>query len=118
MNKILEYIKLIPAGLANIDKVAEGFINQVKMELGTLPPEEVEIIAGRRLICSQCPLNSANATKAGWYKSDRSDIHCTACGCPVKTRTASLEMGCGIETLNAKPENLNTPLPLKWDKVK
>ena len=116
MSKLLEYIKLLPKGIANLDKVIEGIKNNIKMEFGTLPSEEVDIIAGRRLICSQCPYMSKNAVKLGIYETDREDEHCMHCGCPISTLTASLESNCGIETYNDEhPDNTK---PLKWHKTK
>lgn len=116
MSKLIEYLKLIPRGIANIDKVVEGLKNQVKIELGIIPEDDLEVIVGRRLICSQCPYMSANAKKMGVYETDRIDEHCTMCGCPLVTRTASLESDCGIEAYNTNHPN-NT-IPLKWKKVK
>lgn len=116
MSKLAEYLALIPKGFKNIDKVLEGIVNQVKLEFGTLPQEEQEIIMGRRAICASCPFMSLNAKKLGFYTTDREDEHCTQCGCPIGTRTASLESNCGLETYNeANPE---TKLPLKWEKTK
>lgn len=116
MGKIWEYIKLIPKGIQNIPEIVDGIRNNVKLENGTLDEESVEIITGRRLICSVCPYNSINATKAGWYASDRNDVHCTQCGCPINIRTASLDADCGIADYNEK--HPNTPLELKWTKQK
>lgn len=116
MSKILEYIKLLPKAIVNIDKIADSFINQVKMEFGTLPQEELEIIAGRRLICSQCPFNSLNAIAGGYYITDRTDVHCIHCECNIQAKTASLISNCGIEAFNLN--NKDKPLPLKWHKVK
>ena len=116
MSKFSEYIKLVPKGLKNIDKVIEGVVNQVKMELGTIPEEHLKIITERRLICLQCPFNSVNAVKLGVYATDRKDEHCIHCGCPLKTRTASLESNCGAEAYNLNhPDN---PITLRWEKIK
>lgn len=114
MSALVEYLKLIPKGLPHIDKLLEGVINEVKMELGTIPQEELDIIVGRRLICKTCPFMSANAVKLGIYETDRTDEHCKHCGCPTSTRTASLESNCGIEEYNKL--NKDNPLLLKWTK--
>ena len=116
MSKLTEYIKLLPRAIGNIDKVVEGMINQVKLENGTLPQEDVEAIALRRLICSQCPYMSINATKLGIYKTDRDDPHCMHCGCPIERLTASLTSDCGLEHYNK--EHPNDQRPLKWVKTK
>lgn len=116
MSKLLEYIKLIPRGIKNLDKVVEGLTNQVRIELGTIPQDDLEIIVGRRLICGECPYLSTNAVKLGLYTTDRTDEHCTHCGCPISTRTASLDSDCGIEVYNK--DNPDSPLKLKWEKVK
>ncbi len=112
MSKLSEYLALIPKGLKHIPELVEGLVNEAKIELGTIPQEDLEVIVGRRLICSQCPYLSTNAEKAGYYKSARSDVHCTCCGCPISTRTASLTSNCGLEETNK--ENPEHPIPLKW----
>jgi len=116
MGKLQEYLKLIPRGIANLDKVIEGLANEVKMEFGVLPQDDVDVIVGRRLICSHCPHNSINATKLGVYATKRTDEHCIMCGCPIITKTASLESDCGIEQYNKN--NPFSPLDLRWTKVK
>lgn len=116
MSKLLEYIKLLPKALPNIGQIIESYTNQVKMELGTIPEEDLEVIVGRRLICSECPYMSENARKMGVYAGHQNFPHCTFCGCPISTRTASLDAGCGIEEFNIK--NLNNQIPLKWEAVK
>ncbi len=116
MSQLTEYLKLIPKGLKNLDKVVEGISNQVKLEYDMLSQEEKEIIIGRRAICHVRPFNSKNATLVGIYKTDRTDDHCIHCGCPITTRTASLESACGIKDYNEK--NPDNTLNLKWDKVK
>jgi len=115
MGKLAEYLKLIPAGLKNLNAVVEGYTNDLKMENGTLPEEDVEVIVMRRLICRDCPFNSINATKLGTYASAREDEHCIMCGCPIKGKTASLISNCGIEAYNGR--NPNNQLPLKWERV-
>lgn len=122
MSKLGEYLALIPRGIKNLPQIMESVTNQVKMELGSLPKEKQDIIIGRRLICTTCPYMSKNAIKGyeidgkkGTYETDRDDNHCIWCGCPVSSRTASLEMNCGIENYNA--EN-NSEVPLKWKEEK
>ena len=56
MSKFKEYLKLVKDGFPNIDKIAEGVLNQVKSRYGYLPLEDQEEIARRQLICSTCPL--------------------------------------------------------------
>jgi hypothetical protein len=117
MSKLSEYLKLLPAGFANLDKVIEGVRNELKLELGVLPKEEEEVIIGRRLICSTCPFMSKNAQKAGWYSTKRTEEHCTGCGCPLNIRTASLESNCGLEDYNKQYPTV-PPIELKWKKTK
>lgn len=61
MSKLKEYLDLVRKGIPNIDRIAEGLINQVKMEYDFLPEHEQEEITRRRLICQECPLFSLNA---------------------------------------------------------
>lgn len=116
MSKLTEYLALIPDGLKNLGGVVEGFRNQIKMELGTIPKEDEDEIIRRRLICSTCPFMSVNAIRNGIYTTQRTDKHCTMCGCPLETRTASLQSECGIANYNM--QNPNNQLPLKWEKFK
>jgi hypothetical protein len=111
MNKLYELAALIPKGLSNLDKVIEGNINSIKLENGHLSSSQVEEIARRRAICAECPLMSNNAKELG-YKTRRVRPFCTACGCPTKTKTASLTSNCGIEELNK--QNPDNQLPLRW----
>ena len=118
LGRFIEYLKLVPKGIKNADKILEGIINNVKLEAGSLPEEEQAEIIRRRLICATCPFTSSNAVvnKALNYKTDRPDEHCIHCGCPIMTKTASLSANCGIEIFNAK--NPETPMPLKWTAYK
>lgn len=116
MSKLLEYIKLLPKALPNIGQIIDSYKNQVKEELGIIPEDDLEVIVGRRLICSECPYMSENATKAGWYSGHKEFPHCTFCGCPIKTRTSSLEANCGIEEHNKN--NPDNKIPLRWEAVK
>lgn len=122
MSKLKEYLDLVRKGIPNIDKIAEGLINQVKMEYDFLPEHEQEEIARRRLICQECPLNSIKALKSEEYKelykenykTDRSDLHCSVCSCIVNTKTSSLASECGLSYYNES--NPNNKQPLKWTK--
>ena len=103
MSKLGEYLALIPRGMKNVPQILEAVTNQVKMELGTLPKEKQEVIIGRRMICATCPYMSKNAVKgyeiegkSDIYETDRDDEHCIWCGCPIASRTASLEMVCRL----------------------
>lgn len=117
MSKLQELIKLISKGLSNPKEVAEGWINSVKLELGSLPQDEVEEIARRRFICSECPFHSEKAKSLVGYKTDRKDAHCTLCSCPLKAKTASLSSVCGAQYYNnTHPEK--TPLPVRWEEYK
>lgn len=91
----------------------EGIRNDIKLEHGDLVEDEMDEIIRRRLICSECPFNSVNAIKAGWYLTERNDEHCTCCGCPVSRKTASLSSNCGAEVRNQQKSD-QPPLELKW----
>lgn len=122
MSALSEYLKLIPKGIANLEKVVEGITNSVRMDFNALPTDKQDEIIRRRLICQTCPYNSVNAQASPeyvllhnkHYSTDRKDFHCSICKCPISTKTASLESNCGLETYNSShPENLQ---PLKWTK--
>lgn len=121
MNIITEYLKLIPKGLQNPLEVIQGVINAVKMRHGTLPQDEQNEIVRRRLICESCPFVSSRAVNSPEYadifgkryETDRPELHCSACGCPVESKTSSLGSECGLSS-NEKTKHL----PLKWTKYK
>jgi len=113
MSKLTEYLSLINKGMENPSQVAEGWLNVVKKELGALPEDQLEEIARRRAICNECPHMSANAVKAGIYKSKRNDLHCSLCSCPIKAKTSSLSSTCGAKYWNENPPK-ETPLDIRW----
>ena len=122
MSKLTELLALIPRGIKNFDKILEGHINNIKLEYGHLSEDKQNEIIRRRMICETCPLNSKNAPSSeeyvllynNHYHTDRVDFHCSICGCPTHTKTASLESNCGLEWYNdTHPSN---PQPLKWTK--
>lgn len=122
MSKLGEYLALIPRGIKNIPQILEAVTNQARMEFGTMPKETQDIIIGRRMICSTCPYMSSNAVngyeiqgKKDKYVTDRNDEHCIWCGCPILTRTASLDSKCGIDNYNMEFGKDET---LKWDSEK
>lgn len=119
MSKLSEYLSLIPRGIKDVPKILEAVTNQTKMELGVISKEKMDIIVGRRMICATCPYNSKSAVngyeiegKHETYTTDREDEHCIWCGCPINTRTASLDSRCGLEIYNI---DNNRKVPLKWD---
>lgn len=121
--KAAEYIKLIPRAIQNADKIVEGYINHIKLQHGSLPEDEQEEILKRRLICSSCPYNSVQAKTSIEYKelygknyeTARTDFHCSHCGCPEETLTASLSKDCGLEFYN---QNHANKIPLRWTAFK
>lgn len=118
MSTLLEYLKLIPKGINNFENIFQGIKNQVKIELGNIPNEHLEVIAARRVICNSCPYLSTNAVNLGIYKTDRLDEHCMHCGCNKNLKTASLDSDCGIEAYNNSVKNEEDKLTLKWTKFK
>lgn len=118
MSRYIEYLKLVPKGLSNPKEVLEGWINDYNFK--DLKPEEIEEIVKRRAICEECPFNSIKAKTSEEYKkllginyaTDRDDLHCSICGCPISKKTASLSSSCGLETYNNNnPDNIQQ---LKW----
>ena len=116
MSALLEYLKLLPKGIANADKVIEGIINNVKFKHGDLPEDEQNEIIRRRAICAGCPFMSENAKAAGNYISQRGDPHCIHCQCDIEWKTSSLASRCGISVWNHR--NPKNQMPLKWDVYK
>lgn len=112
MSKFTEYLKLLPHALTNFEEIATGWLNVVRMELGNLPEDQLEEVARRRVICSQCPFMSENAKK-GDYKSAREDEHCVLCSCPIKGKTANMASVCGAKYYNTTHPD-KQPLEVKW----
>ena len=120
MSKISEWVGLIPKAISNPEKIIEGMLNSVKNEFKLLPEDEQEEIVRRRLICNSCPLMSLNATTSEEYKTlygenyktDRTDLHCSCCGCNIQLKTSSFGSNCGLETYNT--HNQDNVQKLKW----
>lgn len=117
--RLTEFLILAKKGLPNIDKIAEGWINDAKLENNELKEEELVEILQRRKICNECPFNSINAVNSieyfeafnENYKTSRNDLHCSLCGCPVSKKTASLSSSCAIAEEDIF-KKLN--VPIKW----
>jgi hypothetical protein len=125
MSKYLEYMKLLPKGLANIDKVFEGIVNETKLKYKTLSEDQQEEIIKRRVICQACPLNSINALESKEYKdlfgvnykTDREDEHCSICSCNSILKTSSLGSDCGLSYYNeTHPDNIQELKFTKYNK--
>lgn len=124
MSRLKEYLALLPEGLKNPKKVLEGIYNDVLLKNRALPKEEQNEIIRRRVICESCPFMSRNTEFTDdyeklvgcKYKTDRKEKHCSSCGCPLDTKTASLSSDCGLTVLNAKFPN--KAVPLKWQAYK
>lgn len=105
MSNFIEYIKLLPKGIKNADKVVEGIYNSIKLNYNSLPEDERLEILRRRLICESCPLNSILAKESKeyfdifgkQYDGGRSEFHCSICNCGIEYKTASLGSTCGIK---------------------
>ena len=108
MSKLSEYVSLLPEAFPSSIKIMKAIINDVKLHYNHLPEEKKKEIIRRRKICKECPFNSRNSEYSkeyylltgAHYRTDREDEHCSFCGCPVTTRTASLGSNCGIEFWN------------------
>jgi hypothetical protein len=124
MSKFIEYLKLIPKGLQNPELIVEGWLKDIQLEYGDLPKDEIEEIVRRRAICNDCPLNSIKAQTSKEYKdlygenykTERTEFHCSCCGCPINKKSASLHSDCGLTYYNSNhPDNTQI---LKWNKYK
>ena len=112
-----EYLKLLPKGLKNADKVIAGIYNSIQLEYGNLPEDEKGEILRRRLICQNCPLNSILAKESKeyfdifgkYYDGGREEFHCSICNCGINFKTASLGSDCGI-----KDDEKTKDLEYKW----
>ena len=111
MSKLSEYISLLPKGIKNLPQIVEGVVNNTRIELGKMPPEDLEIVIKRRLICETCTHMSKNAVD---YMSDLDEDHCIWCKCFIKYKTANLKENCGLEKYNKK---YNKNEKLKWKSI-
>jgi hypothetical protein len=90
------------------------------MEKKNLPSDEQEEIIRRRVICAACPFMSENAKTSSeyfrlsgkHYITDRTEAHCSLCGCPLTTKTACLSCKCGADSFNKEHK---TNLELKFE---
>jgi len=122
MSKFAEYFKLIPKGIPHSLEIVESIVNNINLQRKTLAEHKKEEIIRRRIICATCPYMSKNAktskeyyTLVGYhYHTDRTDEHCSFCGCGIEMRTGSLGSECGIATWNK--DNPDNTIPLKWKK--
>lgn len=77
-----------------IKEIAEGWANMA------FKKEHVERIAVvRRNICNTCEHISIK------HETSRPDVHCVKCGCPLATKTRSLDSGCPIGKWSKIPRN-------------
>ena len=125
--KLTQFLLLAKKGLPNIDKIAEGYLNNVKEKNNLLTQEQAEEIVKRKLICEQCPFFSLNAFKDDTEyqkllgkpfdkESRKGESFCSICGCPEKVKVYSFSANCGLEDYNEEhPENIQ---PLKWTAFK
>jgi hypothetical protein len=123
-----DYLRLAGKGIKNLDKIAEGVMNEVKSEYGMLSQEEQEEITRRRLICSTCPLMSLNAKENDTeyrklYNKDfkapegrENEKFCSVCECNIHYKTSSLSSNCGLSYYNE--HNPEVKEELKWVKFK
>lgn len=124
MSKWKEWINLIPEGVKNLSGVVDGILTDAAITLHLMDEDKRDEIVKRRIICAGCPFMSERAKTSQeylevtghHYKTKRTDEHCSFCGCPIKTRTASLSANCGISSWNKK--NPEKQLPLKWEAYK
>jgi hypothetical protein len=110
--RLIELIKLIPAGLNNPKDVVEGHINNVRLSLNNLPEDEQEEIVRRRVICEGCPNMSKNKPGA----RDKGFDYCTLCSCPINAKTAALGAQCGAAIYNEK--HSEDEQPVLWTRYK
>lgn len=115
MSKLGEYINLLPKALANPKEIIQGWYNAARLELGTLPEDQVEEVVRRRLICEGCDFMSKNAQDRGLYKTKREEKHCILCSCPIKSKSASMESVCGAQYYNEVHLDKES-LEVKWTK--
>lgn len=120
MGKLQDIINTVSNGLKHPESVLEGWVNDIKMENGSLTENEINLILKRRIICEECPLNSIKAKTSkeyfdlygSHYESSLDFLHCSICSCPIKKKTACISCHCGLTEYNDKnPDNFQN---LKW----
>ena len=113
-------------GMKDISKVTEGISNSVLNSFNLLDEDKQDIIAERYETCLNCPFNSEKAASSKeykdltgkHYKTERTELHCSLCGCVAKFKVAALSSNCGAELWNAQhPQNPELHVPLKWKSI-
>ena len=104
-----EYLTMVGNGLKNLPNVVEGNINYYKDQFGILEEDKKQEAERRYKICLDCPFNSANAVKIGFYETQRDNAHCSVCKCPLEKKVMSFDENCGLSYIQeVKDEHGNT----------
>lgn len=73
--------------MSKLDEILEGWRNHIIPK--AKEKEMIKLISQERMsICNECPLISTK------HSTLRKDVHCTDCGCPLFTKTKSLQSSC------------------------
>lgn len=100
----------------NLDLVANGLVNKAKDKLGVLD-ENIKTEADYRIaVCNMCPYGDKRAIAAGWYTpaADRTDDHCSLCGCNREWKSLAEDAVCGVHDYNKNNPNV-VPLFDMWE---
>lgn len=116
MSKLLDYLKVVKAGIENGDKVIESIWIASQVRNKHASPEAVAEIMMRKEICAKCPFNSKNAVANKTYTTNLDYDHCIFCLCKVGSEDGGkeycLSCKCGISEFNKK--HPDKEMPLKW----
>lgn len=99
MGALNEYIRMGIKGAKNLPNVVQGNWNLLKDNLGLLPEDQKQEAERRFLICQSCPFNSVNSAKSGFYHTERSELHCSVCKCPVEAKVMAMNDKCGLSLI-------------------
>ena len=105
-----EYLTMAANGAKNFSNVVEGNFNLLKDRLNLLPQDQQDEADRRFSICNDCPFNSVNAVKNGWYETQRIDLHCSICSCPLEAKVLAFDDKCGMSNLSG--------WKIRWDVYK
>lgn len=100
-----------------LSEIYEGWRNKL------VPPAHLkkvieETTKERMNICMGCPHYSENAKKNG-YKTIRTDVHCSDCGCTLSAKTACLSCECPMNKWKAVlSHEQQQEIEKQWKKIK
>lgn len=120
--KIKTLIELAKEGRnwRNAPNILRGVINHELDNFGFMSETRKQIIEDRLATCGDCPYANTNIGTDALPESskERTDFHCTLCGCTLKYKTASFGEECPVKKWRSWTEEEIEKLELENEKQK